>query len=179
MHTNRSLNIALIALVAVLLAPIAPAQLLVTSGAIDLEPTTGAATMTVTSEIGGVGSYATAKGVAVYRIDWTSSAGGAVTATIPEIVGTITRVTFNPDAGAAAPSDNYDVTLSDADGFDVLGANGANLDEANTTSVAGFVTNAGSPTGYELITVCGALDLAITNAGDSKGGQIAIYVKRE
>jgi len=178
------LMIALAAFAASLLAPLATAQLLTTAGPYDLEPTTGSATLTITNEIGGIGSYASARGIAIYRIDWTSHTDGVVSAVIPEIVGTISRVTFNPD-GTAAPSDNYDVTLKDADAFDVLGGNGGNLDEANTASLTAFTTRCsdtpttGSASGYEPVAVCGPLTLSIANAGNKKKGSIAIYIRRE
>lgn len=172
------LMIALAAFAASLLAPLATAQLLTTAGPYDLEPTTGTATLTITNEIGGIGSYASARGIAIYRIDWTSHTDGVVSAVIPEIVGTISRVTFNPD-GTAAPSDNYDVTLKDADAFDVLRGNGGNLDEADTASFTAFTTTTGSASGYEPVAVCGPLTLSIANAGNKKKGSIAIYIRRE
>ena len=45
-------------------------------------------------------------------------------------------ITLVTDPGTAAPTDNYDVTVTDADGHDVLVGAGANRDTANTELVA-------------------------------------------
>ena len=44
--------------------------------------------------------------------------------------GEILQVVTNP--GSTAPTDNYDITLTNADGLDMLGGWGANRDTANT-----------------------------------------------
>lgn len=53
---------------------------------------------------------------------------------MPEFDGRILSLTTDP--GATAPTDNWDIALNNADGFDVLGGAGANRDTANTERAA-------------------------------------------
>lgn len=100
--------------------------------------------------------------------DWTSSAGGAADATTTyPYNGRIIGLTTIPD-GVAAPTDNYDVALTDADGHDMLLGAGTNRDTANTEHVA-----EGSLSG-----VAGsAITLAVTNAGSAKKGTVIVWIR--
>jgi hypothetical protein len=63
-----------------------------------------------------------------------SSTDGSVPDTVlPRFEGRIAELTTNP--GTTAPTDNYDLTLIDAEGADRLQGVGANRDTANTESV--------------------------------------------
>jgi hypothetical protein len=63
------------------------------------------------------------------------AADGSFPATaLPKIEGKLLALETNP--GATAPTDNYDVTLVDDDGLDVLQGAGANRDTANTEMAA-------------------------------------------
>ncbi|MBI3936775.1 MAG: hypothetical protein HY323_07340 [Betaproteobacteria bacterium] len=53
---------------------------------------------------------------------------------LPKIEGRLLDLVTNP--GAVAPQDNYDVTVEDQHGHDVLEGVGANRDTANTEKVA-------------------------------------------
>ncbi len=110
-------------------------------------------------------------------IDWTSHTDGTVTQAFPKAYsGIIERVTFNP--GATAPTANYDVTITDDQGFDVLGGQGANLSATVTTSVKpGIPFKDGTTTHVAEICVDDTLTLNITNAGDSKVGAIVVYLR--
>lgn len=69
----------------------------------------------------------------IITITWTAdSAAATVPSTdIPGMVyGVLQRIVTNP--GATAPTDNYDITITDSDGFDVLGGVGANRDTTTT-----------------------------------------------
>lgn len=119
-------------------------------------------------------------------IDWTSDdTTGAVTATTKKIVGQLIKVVTNP--GATAPTDNYDIVISDADGLDLLSSLAlgaavaptlANRDTADTEVVhlwALSVVTTGFPLTGTAPIVCSTLSVAVTNAGNSKQGQIVIY----
>lgn len=100
--------------------------------------------------------------------DWASSTGGEAThaATIA-INGEIMRAVFVPDGSTTAPTDNYDVTLTDANGIDLLAGQGANLSATDTIVVTD-----------DIVPLFGStLNLSVSNAGDSKGGLIYIYMK--
>jgi hypothetical protein len=104
---------------------------------------------------------------------WVSAADGSVGAalvntTTSEVYnGAVLRAVFVPDAGGTQPSDNYDVQIQDEDTYDILAAQGDNLSHAAAvTKVAsmGAVAN-------------DKLKLSITNAGDSKGGVVYVYIR--
>jgi len=62
------------------------------------------------------------------------AADGTVPDTLlPSIEGRLMELTTNP--GGTAPTDNYDITLIDAEGVDRLQGLGANRDTANTESL--------------------------------------------
>lgn len=99
---------------------------------------------------------------------WTSTAGGAADlATVGVYTGKIEALVTNPD-GVAAPTDNYDLTITDADGTDVLSAAGLNRDTANTEIVLsaslGIVAN-------------DKLTLNVTNAGSATSGVVHLYIR--
>jgi len=101
---------------------------------------------------------------------WTSSAGGAADATTTGYyTGSIIRVVQIPDGGGTQPTNAYDIVVNDNDSADVLLGLGANLSNAaNTDKVAsdklGVVANS-------------QLTLAVTNAGNAKGGKTILYIQ--
>lgn len=116
--------------------------------------------------------------VVKHVFDWVSSSGGAasVASAVP-VSGAIARVVFIPSA-SAAPTDNYDVTLTDSDGIDVLAGQGANLDTANASSVCpGVPLKDGTTTSVLLTVVDSILTLTVANAGDTKAGKVVVYVR--
>lgn len=99
---------------------------------------------------------------------WTSSAGGAFTeATTVDFHGKILGFATIPAGGGDAPTDNYDITITDADGHDVLLGGGANRDEANTEYVAGTAC-AG--------VASSARTLNVANAGNAKSGTAILWI---
>lgn len=99
---------------------------------------------------------------------WTSAAGGTASATTTATFdGDLIGMATIPD-GTAAPSDNYDITVSDANGHDVLLGQGANRATATTQYVAGT----------SLTGVSGSkLTLAVANAGDTKKGTVVLWIR--
>lgn len=69
-------------------------------------------------------------------LDVTAHTDGSVTsvALTPKISGRLLALETNP--GSTAPQDDYDITITDADGHDVLQGVGANRDTANTEKVS-------------------------------------------
>lgn len=114
-----------------------------------------------------------------YTVDWTSASDGTYSEAINSgetIAGEIVRVVFNP--GSTAPTANYDITITDAQGFDVLAGQGANLSATDTTNVApGVPVKDGTTTSVGPMIVCDVLTLSITNAGASKNGTVVLYVR--
>lgn len=65
-------------------------------------------------------------------VDWVADAadGTVPSLLLPVIEGTLLALETNP--GATAPTDNYDVAVTDGEGVDRLHGAGANRDAANT-----------------------------------------------
>jgi hypothetical protein len=85
-----------------------------------------------------------------------------------EVVGKIMRFTTKPASGAAAPTDNYDVTIVDENGVDVLAGLGADRDTANTESK--------DDDDGLLFVFANSLDLTVSAAGTTGGGTVLLYV---
>lgn len=107
---------------------------------------------------------------------WTSDASGNATVqSVLPISGKIQRVVFIPST-TASPTAAYDVALNDSDGIDVLAGQGTNL---SATATAGVVPSVplkdGTTTKTIAVTVDGNLTLNVSNAGDSKAGEIVVY----
>jgi hypothetical protein len=65
-------------------------------------------------------------------VDWVADAadGTVPSLALPAIEGTLLALETNP--GATAPTDNYDIAVTDGEGVDRLHGAGANRDTANT-----------------------------------------------
>lgn len=117
-------------------------------------------------------SYQEHRTVKRVELDWLSDASGDVSGTATKALsGKLEKVVFVPDSGGTQPSDLYDVVLNDADGLDVLQGNGANLSNSAASQVAPAIGT------YFLPLVDGALNLVVSNAGDSKGGKLILYLR--
>lgn len=101
---------------------------------------------------------------------WTSDdSTGAVTGTTTKgYTGRCIGFSTIPSGGGTAPTDNYDATITDADGHDVLMGAGANRNTANTEHVAeASLAGVGQS----------KLTLNITNAGNSKQGTAILWIE--
>lgn len=114
-----------------------------------------AGTVTETRIIGG--------GLTALTLTWTSDASGDATLVF-QMQGAIVRMVTNP--GSTAPTDNYDITLVDPDGVDLLAAEGINRDTSTSEQV--FPTN--TPFHY------GDVTFTVANAGDTKDGVCVLYL---
>lgn len=113
-----------------------------------------------------------------HTFDWVSDASGdAEVVSGVAVSGAIARVVFIPSA-TAAPTANYDVTLTDSDGIDVLAGQGANLSDTVSSSVCpGIPLKDGTTTSVILTIVDSILTLTVANAGDTKAGKVIVYVR--
>jgi len=107
--------------------------------------------------------------VDVISLAWVSDASGDVsgTNTAKNYSGTVSRVHFIPSA-TAAPTANYDVTILDDDGVDVIDAQGADRSATLKEAITGF----GEVMGSEL-------QLVVANAGNAKEGIVVIHIRRD
>ena len=121
----------------------------------------------------------------VYSLVWVTDASGnfTATATTQNIDGVVMLVEAIPSA-TAAPGDNYDVTLRNSSGIDVMGDSGATGSEAFDGALANLDTAVPSmkkpllTAVYTDIPVMGPLTLDVFAAGNSKGGTIRIHFRR-
>lgn len=101
---------------------------------------------------------------------WTCSAGGAVsgTSTALPFSGKIERLVTVPGTAGDQPTDQYDITILDEDGVDVLANAGQNRSNVNTEQVAsaslGIVAN-------------DKLQLVVAAAGATKKGTVYLYLR--
>jgi hypothetical protein len=112
--------------------------------------------------------------------DWTSDASGDAVGTFRKIVGRLIKAVTVPGAGGSAPSDNYDITLTDEQSVDVLAGcklGLADRDQTNAEEVDFFVLNNDTaPLSMALSPlVCNVLTVTVANAGDSKSGTLRLY----
>lgn len=113
--------------------------------------------------------------------DWVSDdTTGGVAGTTKKISGTLIKGVTDP--GAAAPTDNYDIAITDEEGVDVLAvcqSTLANRDTANSEQVYFLVLDAaGTPLAQSLHPVVSdKLTITISNAGNSKNGQLILYYR--
>lgn len=135
-------------------------------------PTAQAVTITELS-----GAYSDLQPIRKIKWAWTATDAGIVAASVVagltptttlKYTGQLARLVTIPAGTTSAPDDNYDVTILDEDGYDVLMSGGLNRDTANTEQV-----NASS------LGVCLAstLSLRIADAGDANGGTVILYIK--
>lgn len=116
-------------------------------------------------------------------VDWTSDdTTGAVTGTTGKISGQLVKAVTDP--GATAPTANYDIDITDEEGVDVLAVCIAagrlqNRHTSTTEQVYFLVENvdAAPLASSAHPVVCDKLTIAVTNAGNSKVGQLILYVR--
>ncbi len=102
--------------------------------------------------------------------DWLCTDLGVVTsATTNGYDGVLERAIFVPDAAGTQPTNAYDVTITDADGVDVLAGLGADLSNSATV-VKKHSDGLGAVAGS-------VLTLNISNAGNAKGGITILYLR--
>jgi hypothetical protein len=108
---------------------------------------------------------------------WLCDASGVVSANSVNIPqnGTVISCTFKPNGGGTAPTDLYDVVLTnDTTAVDELNGAGANLSGTVATTVA-LVYGSGS---VRRFLPAGGYTLGVTNAGNAKGGLVELIIAR-
>jgi hypothetical protein len=120
---------------------------------------------------------AAAYGITKYSVAWTSDASGNVNGNAIQVLpGRIQQVRYVPGTGGTQPSDLYDLTLPDADGFDVLTGTGANLSQTNVKVSVPLIGD-GSSAPMRLFLEAGAtLTPIIANAGNAKTGRFDVLI---
>ena len=109
----------------------------------------------------------------VLVMEWTTDSSGDLTATDTgyAIEGYLMLVETDPD-GTAVPT-SYAVTLTDANGVDVMG--GALSGRSTTATEMSLPLLNGN---YTMLPIPGTLSMDVTGAGASKSGTVRIYFVR-
>lgn len=97
-------------------------------------------------------------------ISWTADGSGNYTESFG-LNGQVVKVVTNPD-GSSAPSADYDVTVIDGDGVDVLNGD---LGDRHTSTSESVVPD---PLAYHI----GDVTFTVANAGDGGAGVAVFYV---
>ncbi len=126
-----------------------------------------AGTVSQSRELIGGGS----KVVSKITIDWTSDASGNADLAV-NLFGFLLKAVTDP--GAAAPTDNYDITLVQ-NGVDMLSGMLADRDTANTEIAHGLVKN-GTDIAPLPPFLAGVHTFTVANAGNAKVGQVILYI---
>jgi hypothetical protein len=112
---------------------------------------------------------AASRGIQKITFDWIAHTDGVVTGveTTRQYTGKVERFVTDPDAGTA-PTDDYDITIVDEDGYDVLAGAGADRDATAVEQVLaaslGIVANS-------------KLTFAAANAGSGGAGVAYLYLR--
>jgi hypothetical protein len=130
-------------------------------------PVSAVGTVVVTSEVG-------SGNLSVFTLAWTSSAAGAVSGNAVTVSGLLWQVKFVPNTGATQPTDNYDVTLTDQDGADMLTVSGV-AEGSNLSNALPKVIRYTSP---PVLKSGGTLDLVVANAGNAKTGTVYLWIQQ-
>ncbi len=97
-----------------------------------------------------------------------SAADGSATGTTSYAYdGAVLRFVAVPDGGATQPTNAFDVVLNDADGYDILAGQGADLSNAAPTTVVASMGAIASD----------KITLVAANMGDSKGATFYLYLR--
>lgn len=116
------------------------------------------------------------KGQNMYKLTcaWTSDdATGAVSAVTSaavnaQMIGKHLEMAIT-DPGATAPTDNYDITVVDTYGVDVMGGRLIDRDTANSEQVYPLVGTVSGPR-----PIASGLTISVSNAGNSKEGTLVL-----
>lgn len=113
-------------------------------------------------------------------VTWTSDGSGDASGTTNKIVGYLLKGVTVPD-GVAAPTANYDITLTDDASADLLSGCFDNLVDRHTSNTETVHFNISSSAATDpggsgsFPAVCSAVTVTVANAGNTKAGTIYLY----
>ncbi len=117
------------------------------------------------------------RGITKVVVSWTCTAGGAADGTSRKLVGTLVKAVTDP---TDSPTDNYDITLTDDAGADILSncdADLTNRDVTNSEERYFLIKDAASTAQSLHPIVCSTVTVTIANAGSTKSGVLYLYVR--
>ena len=146
---------------------------------VNREAAAAGSAMTITYEEPNLTEINAGRTIGRILVSWTSDdATGAVSGTTREIAGELLKAITDP--GAAAPTADYDIVITDDEGFNVLTNCEDDLVDRHTTTTEevylGVDDNGGAA--WRAPVVASTLTIAVTAAGNSKTGQVILYWRR-
>lgn len=118
------------------------------------------------------------RGIDIITWQWTSDSSGAVSGvgSLSQVFGRVEQVEFIPAAGDDQPTDEYNATVTDGHGRDVLFGQGADLSNESDNAAKNIRTPLNGDAGYM---TCAGLTLTpgISGAGNKKSGIIRMIVR--
>ena len=114
------------------------------------------------------GTRGAKKPCAVITWPFTTDVSGDASEETEKLNGKIKRIVTNPD-NTDTPSANWDLTITDEDGVDILEGEGANRDSAGVGTSEGLTL-----TVSELI--ASKLTFTVANGGNAKKGVVKVYL---
>ena len=104
---------------------------------------------------------------------WTCDASGDAAATTKKITGSLIKGVTDP--GAAAPTADYDIVLTDPEGINLLGLSADDLVDRHTTTTEEVYFYLS--TGLRDPVVADKITVTVSNAGNAKNGEIILYYR--
>lgn len=117
-------------------------------------------------------------------VAWTSDSSGAAADVLNQIHGEVLGFQTIPStASGEEPTDNWDLTLLDRDGVDLLDGLGANrntatVERVDTSDRKNIPSDAGYAESAFPVPTTGALTHTVANAGAEKSGTTRIWYRR-
>lgn len=110
-------------------------------------------------------------------VAWTSDSSGNASGSV-YVNGVILRAAFKPGSGGNQPTNGYAMTLTDYAGLDVLAGQGASLSNASASHKAPLAAATdGTTQGVVPIAANDDLTLSVSGAGNTKSGELILYVR--
>ena len=136
-----------------------------------------AGTLTLNSDTR-VKASGASRAIRVIEWDWYSDASGDCSETLKRataVTGTVIGLHAIPEEGGTIPDDDYDVTVIDTNGVDVLNGDGTDLPQA-VTSAENYRCPVDFQNASPIMIVEQDLTLVVAGGGDTQGGVIRIYI---
>lgn len=107
------------------------------------------------------------------KLSWITSTNGWASLSTSGYGGELLRIRYTSGSGVSTnlPTNLYDVTLTDGEGFDILQGTGANIGSNATVNSYGYTNN------FPIAIDSASYSLVVTNAGSVRNGTIELFIR--
>lgn len=107
------------------------------------------------------------------KLSWITSTNGWASLSTSGYGGELLRIRYTSGSGVSTnlPTNLYDVTLTDGEGFDILQKTGANIGSNATVNSYGYTNN------FPIAIDSASYSLVVTNAGSVRNGTIELFIR--